>query len=239
MTNEAMSVFPDFRRSGNAAADPVVYELENEALDPDGVVLEAMRQLAPWAGASLVDLGCGSGYWLAAYAEEAAETIAVEPDPELIVLARARCTPARVIEGSAEHLPLPDSSVDVVHARFAYFFPPDCEMGLAEVRRVLRPGGRLVVVDNDYHHGEFAELLVRSAAAAPQGRAETTDAWWHAHGAERIEVMSEWRFENRRDLEAVLHLEFPADLVDPWIRDHPDAVGLSYGYVLFATGKED
>jgi SAM-dependent methyltransferase len=232
-----VSDFPDFRRSGNQSVDPDLYELENQALDPDGVVLEAMRQLAPWAGAILLDLGCGSGYWLPAYADEAALAIGVEPDPELIVLARARDARTRVLDGSAEHLPLPDNSVDVIHARFAYFFPPGCEAGLAEARRVLRPGGRLVVMDNDYRHGEFAKLLVRSPWAASQGRAATTDAWWQAEDAERVEVMSEWRFKHRTDLESVLHLELPPEVADPWLNENPQALRLSYGYVLFATGK--
>jgi ubiquinone/menaquinone biosynthesis C-methylase UbiE len=138
-----------------------------------------------------------------------------------------------VLPGSAEHLPLGDASVDVVHARFAYFWPPSCAAGLAEVLRVLKPGGTLVVVDNDQRAGEFAELL-RAAANAALGQADTTDAWWAARGASRTEVMSRWQFSSRNDFEAVLRLEFPADVADRWLADHPDAFGLSYGYVLFA-----
>jgi SAM-dependent methyltransferase len=219
------------------AGNPAVYELENEALDPEGLVWDELRRLAPWSDRVLVDLGCGSGYWLGSYLQEAGKVIGVEPDPTLLTLARARGTGAEVNEGSAEHLSLPDESVDVIHARFAYFWPPGCEAGLAEVRRVLRPSGRLVVIDNDYRHGEFADLLNHSPWAAPQGRAETTDAWWEAQGADRIEVMSEWRFETRSAFEAVLHLEMPPEVADPWLRQHPDALGLSYGYILFVVNK--
>ncbi len=49
--------------------------------------------------------------------------------------------------------------------------------------------------------------------------------------------MSRWAFETRADLEAVLRLEFPADVADPWLAAHPEAVGLTYGYVLFAIRK--
>ena len=40
-----------------------------------------MRALAPWAGKTIVDLGCGTGFWLSRYAAEAARVIGIEPDP--------------------------------------------------------------------------------------------------------------------------------------------------------------
>ena len=132
---------PDFQPAPNQGARPDLYELENRAMDPDHLVLDAMRDLAPWAGKTLLDLGCGSGYWLPGYAARAAAVIGVEPDPALVALAAARDSRVRVLAGSAEHIPLPDASVDVAHARFAYFWPPRCAAGLAEVLRVLTPGG--------------------------------------------------------------------------------------------------
>ena len=102
-----------------------------------------------------------------------------------------------VLAGSAEHIPLPDASADVVHARFAYFFPPGAEAGLTEVLRVLRPGGHLVVVDNDYRWGEFAGLLAASATRPPQQTAAAVDGWWRDRQATRREVRSELRFASR------------------------------------------
>ncbi len=233
----AEPAFPDFARAGNQGAHPELYEIENRALDPDGRVLDAMREVAPWRGRSLLDLGCGSGFWLPRYAAEAAQVTGVEPDPALLELARARPGGASVLHGSAEHLPLRDSSIDVAHARFAYFFPPGCDAGLAEVLRVLRPGGALVVVDNDQRSGEFADLLAISEWAAPQGRADVTDEWWRARGADRLEVMSEWRFGSRADFESVLRMEFPRPVAEGWLSAHPERVGLSYGYVLFAVRR--
>ena len=66
------SSFPDFMHAPNQSGRPDLYEIENQAMDPDGFVLDAMRSLAPWAGRTLVDLGCGSGYWLPRYATSAA-----------------------------------------------------------------------------------------------------------------------------------------------------------------------
>ena len=226
--------FEDFRAAPNQGARPDIYEIENRAIDPDGLVLDAMRALAPWAGKTLVDLGCGSGYWLPRYADEAAAVIGIEPDPGLVPLAAARDPRVRVLPGSAEHIPLDGASVDVVHARFAYFWPPNCAAGLAEVLRVLKPGGSLVVVDNDQRNGEFAGLL---RAAAYFSSADITDGWWAQHGASRTEVLSRWEFGSRADFEAVLRLEFPETLAANWLTARPDVLGLSYGYVLFGMKK--
>lgn len=234
--------FPDFAPAPNIAEHPDLYERENEAIDPDGVLWRALREQADWSGRTLVDLGCGTGFWLSRYASgpgAAARVVGVEPDPALLARARLRAGEGvEVLAGSAERLPLPDDSVDVVHARFAYFFPPGCEAGLAEALRVLRPGGALVVIDNDWRHGEFAGLLARSAWAVPQGAADSTDAWWRAAGARRTEVPSAWECRDPTELAAVLRMEFPPDVVDAWLADHPGRRGITYGYVLFTVRSE-
>jgi SAM-dependent methyltransferase len=230
---------PDFKPAPNQGGNVDLYEVENRALDPDGHLLAAMRARAPWAGRTLLDLGCGSGYWLGGYASEAAEVIGVEPDPRLLPLAAGRDPRVRVLHGSAEHIPLADQSVDVVHARFAYFFPPGCAAGLAEVMRVLRPGGTLVVVGNDLRAGEFAELLRAAKGALAPGGGEETDAWWAARGADRVTVRSFWRFASRADFEAVLRMEFPLTVADPWLAARPGALGLRYSYTLFSVDKPD
>jgi SAM-dependent methyltransferase len=232
----AVASFPDYRFAPNIGGHPEAYELENQAIDQAGHVLAAMHAIAPWAGRTLVDLGCGTGYWLPRYAAQAARVVGIEPDPLLRIAAAQAVgrTPAAVIAGSAEHIPLPTASADIVHARFAYFFPPGTDAGLTEVLRVLRPGGYLVAVGNDYRWGEFARLLAASATRPPLQTATTVDNWWRDRQATRHEVRSELRFASRRDLAAVLRIEFPAEVAAAWLRRHPAATGLTYGFVLFA-----
>jgi SAM-dependent methyltransferase len=243
--------FPDWRFAPNIGAHPDVYEIENRGLDPEGHVLAAMRRLAPWDGGRLVDLGCGTGFWLPGYAKDASQVIGVEPDPLLRAKAAARVAGlagADVVPGSAERLPLADRSVDVVHARFAYFLDPgvagnghgrDADVGLAEVMRVLTPGGSLVVVDNDYCWGEFAGLLAAGSRSPTRDTATAVDAWWRQRGARRFEVRSRWQFADRADLAAVLSIEVPAAVARAWLARHPAATGLSCGYVLHAVTRSD
>lgn len=232
---------PDFVRAGNQGGNPELYELENLALDRENLVWNALHRVAPWNGKSILDLGCGSGFWLPRYAETAAQIIGVEPDPALLPAAHARTSQAQVLAGSAEHIPLDGASVDVVHARFAYFFPTtgnDCSAGLAEVFRVLVPGGTLVVIDNDHCNGEFAELLAASSwAASAQGEDAFIRRWWGERGAGRTEVMSSWTFGTAADLAAVLSLEFPAEVAQPWLAANPARTRLTYGYVLHHLKK--
>jgi SAM-dependent methyltransferase len=265
----ARARFPDWRFAPNIGGHPDVYETENRGIDPDGHVLAAMRQLAPWDGRRLLDLGCGTGFWLPGYAKDASKVIGVEPDPVLRARAVARVAglpEVDVVPGSAERLPLADRSVDVVHARFAYFLDPgvergpsrggggprdpgasggqagrshDADAGLAEVMRVLTPGGSLVVVDNDYHWGEFAGLLAAGSRRPTRDTAAAVDDWWRQRGARRFEVRSRWQFADRADLAAVLNIEVPAQVARAWLARHPSATGLSCGYVLHAVTRSD
>jgi len=236
-----MAEFTDWTPAPNIRDAPDLYELENRAIDPDGVLEAALSDIAPWAGRDLVDLGCGTGFWLPAYADQAATVTGIEPDPSLSSMAAERVAGVaniRVLAGSAEHLPLPDESADLIHARFAYFFGPGSEPGLTEAMRVLRPDGSLVVIDNDYDHGEFAEILRSGTEGNATFDPTAIDRWWADRAARRIDVLSAWRFDTHRDLEAVVRHEFRDGAADAWLHAHPDRAWLSYGYAVFALRRE-
>ena len=102
-------------------------------------------------GMRVLDVGCGPGALTARLVEgfPSCEVTGVDPDAELLDAARRRVPRASFLPGTAESLPLPDASVDVAGARLVLQHLPDPVAAAREVRRVLVPGGRFVVIDVD------------------------------------------------------------------------------------------
>ena len=209
------------------------YELENRAVDPDGRLWSAMRDAVggdAWAGRTVLDLGCGAGFHLPLFAEDAASVVGVEPHPALVSLARRRVrglSRVDVREGVAQEVPLPDASVDVVHARWAYFFGPGCEPGLAELDRVVRPGGTALVVDNDGTRSTFGSWSRRGYPHLDPP--ETIERFFSGRGWTRVPVDMGWRFTSRADLESVVRIEFGPGPAAEFLAEHE---GLEVDYAV-------
>jgi SAM-dependent methyltransferase len=108
---------------------------------------EAVRWVAGEQPARVVDLGAGTGILSRALTALGHEVIPVEPDEEMRARLAAVSPDLTPLAGSAEAIPLPDASVDVVVAGQAYhWFDP--KRAHTEVARVLRPEGRFAVVWN-------------------------------------------------------------------------------------------
>ncbi|ADB35415.1 Methyltransferase type 11 [Kribbella flavida DSM 17836] len=207
--------------SPNIWHHPQTYEIENRAVDPDGVIEPAMRAIRDWAGATVLDLGCGTGFHLPLFAATAARVIGVEPHGTLAEAARRRTrglANVEVRQGTAQQVPLPDASVDVMHARWAYFFGPGCEPGLAELDRVMRRGGTAFVIDNDAGRSTFGRWF---AEAYPMIKAPAVERFWTSRGWQRTELDMGWRFESRADFEAVVRIEFKPEAAERIIATHP------------------
>ncbi len=186
---------------------PEVYEQENAAQDVDGAIFETLRDLADWTDRDIVDVGCGTGYHLPLFARDARSVTGVEPHEQLRRRAAARVagTAVTVLAGSAEALPSPDAGIDVVHARTAYFFGPDCAPGLAEAQRVLRPGGVLAIVDLDTTAHPYGEWM---RADLPRYNPQAVEKFFADNGFELRRVDTRWEFPDRATLAAVLSIEF-------------------------------
>lgn len=205
---------------------PAIYEAENQAQDVDGAVWATLRDVADWDDRDVVDVGCGTGFHLPVFADRARSVIGVEPHEPLLISARARVADlatVAVAAGSAERLPLADSSVDIVHARTAYFFGTGCGPGITEAMRVLRPGGALVVVDLDGAASPYGDWM---RADLPRYDPTAVERFFEVQGFDLRRVDTLWRFENRATLTDVLGIEFSGKVA---ARAAREVAGLSFG----------
>jgi len=121
-------------------------------------------------GLDALDAGCGTGFLTFELAGRGHRVIGVDFAPAMIEEARRKSvklgvTSVRFEEADAEQLPFTSASVDLVISRHVLWTLPHPEAALDEWIRVLRPGGRLVVVDGQFDAG---------AAAAPPGSARSS-----------------------------------------------------------------
>ena len=112
------------------------------------------------AEGQVIEIGIGSGLNLPFYRPVVKEILAIEPAPKLVTMARRAPRPEiriKFIEASAEAIPIEDHSVDTVVTTWTLCTIPQAATALAEMRRVLRPGGRLLFVE----HGLAPDASVR------------------------------------------------------------------------------
>ncbi len=94
------------------------------------------------AGSRLLDVACGPGYISVAAAVRGAEPVGLDVAVAMVERARRRCPGCRFIAGDAQRLPFRDASFDAVTMNFGILHLSQPETAIAEMRRVLVPGGR-------------------------------------------------------------------------------------------------
>lgn len=168
-----------------AEYDDVRPEYAPEALE------RAQEVLGLTASSRVVDLAAGSGKLTRALADRFEEVVAIEPNDEMRAVLAGRSAGIRVLAGTAERMPLPDDSADTVFVGDAFHWF-DGKAAVAELARVVRPGGGVALLWNHWwSDGDdravntleppfpaeaqalFDEVYVSSGRAA--ARAEMTD----------------------------------------------------------------
>jgi ubiquinone/menaquinone biosynthesis C-methylase UbiE len=141
-------------------ADVILPQLCNLAMSNRRLVPYRERVIAAAHG-RVLEIGIGSGLNLPFYGAAVREVLGLEPAPRLISMARraaqAASIPVAFIEGSAEAIPLDSHSIDCVVTTWTLCTIPHAAPALAEMRRVLRPGGQLLFVE----HGLSPDAGVR------------------------------------------------------------------------------
>lgn len=123
-----------------------LWERLSHLIDAGGGAAQRAELLAGLAG-RVIEVGAGTGCNFVHYPATVTEVLAVEPEPYLRArageAARAATVPVRVVAGVAEELPAPDASFDAAVVSLVLCSVADPDAALAELRRVLRPGGEL------------------------------------------------------------------------------------------------
>ena len=134
------------------------YDALNSGLDRKGFAERRERLVASLEG-DVLEIGAGTGLNIPHY-RQARRVVALEPDATYSRRLRERAAesgiPFEVVEGRAEELPFPDASFDHVVTSLALCSVSDLELTLAEMQRVLRPGGSLEFLEHVRGEGGLA-----------------------------------------------------------------------------------
>ena len=173
------STYADVRPTGRSVTDRFYSTEELEGLPEETVrmalgVGNPVRHAKLVAGEAIVDLGSGGGIDCLLAARAVGPTgsvVGIDFLPEMVQRAAAAAAgmgldTVRVLQGEIEALPLPDASVDVVISNGVINLSPRKVRVLAEASRILRPGGRLAVVDLILEHDLPPEIVTSPAAWA-------------------------------------------------------------------------
>jgi len=162
---------------------------------------EHRRELLEGLTGRVVEVGAGNGLNFQHYPSTVDEVLAVEPEPFLRERARSAATGApvavRVLDGTAERLPLDDGSLDAAVLSLVLCSVPDPAAAMAELRRVLRPGGELRFYEHvRSEHSGFARFQQAADGLWPRlaGGCHT------ARDSERAIVDAGFRIERSRRL---------------------------------------
>ena len=119
--------------------------------------------------ATVLDVGCGGGRTLERLASLASrgKVVGIDYSEDSVAVARKRnqrliaTGRVEVLHGSVSSMPFPDATFDLVSAVETYYFWPDISADLAEVRRVIKPGGQLVIIAGMYRGSRFDKRNMR------------------------------------------------------------------------------
>ena len=193
---------------------PELFAIERAAMDRPGHVIAALDRHLPRG--RVLDVGAGNGFTADRLARTDRVVVPLEPDPGMV----QRTLPLAWVRGDAEHLPFATASFDAAYATWAYFFSRgwDPAPGIAELHRVVRPGGPLLVVDN-LGGDEFCALAEHDISA--------DQAFWEGQGFDLEVVDTVFDFDDLEQARRLLEFYFG----DPGRRE--SRTTLTYRAALF------
>jgi SAM-dependent methyltransferase len=151
-----------YRTDANLAARQSIYAYQHPRLDLPAVVL-ALAGLR--GGETVADVGCGNGAYLAELVRRghAGPVLGLDLSAGMLGSARRRAPGARLVVADAAALPLRDEATDLTLAIHMLYHVPEPSAAVRELRRITRPGGRVLVVLNGEDHLRELRALITTA----------------------------------------------------------------------------
>lgn len=219
-----------YRDDSNLAARQSIYTFQRPPIDLPAHVLD----IAKLRGDEVVaDIGCGNGRYLAELTRRGHNGLLVGIDlsPGMLASALAGAPGALLVVGEATALPLADHSVDRALAMHMLYHVPRPELAVREFRRVLRPGGQLLVALNGADHlWQLRRLIADALAEVAPGVVSSPAERLDLDGARTI-LAEEFDSVGRIDFPAELALEDPGP-VRAYVRSLSETVMLEHPETL-------
>jgi len=159
------------------------------------------KEVVGQAHGVVLEIGAGTGLNFAIYDPDQVERVeAVEPDSAMLRYARERVKAARVpitlTQAPAESLPFADETFDSAVATLVFCSVTDPMQGLSEIRRVLKPGGILLLIEHVRAQGTFAQQIQNMIT--PVTKKMAGNCHWN-RDTERSVINADFEIESRRD----------------------------------------
>ncbi len=169
---------------------------------PEHRFMEPLRkEVIGQAHGVVLEVGAGTGLNVPIYDPEQVERVeAVEPDSAMLRYARERVKTARVpitlTQAPTESLPFADETFDSTVATLVFCSVTDPMMGFSEIRRVLKPGGILLLIEHVRAQGTFAQQIQNMVT--PITKRMAGNCHWN-RDTERNVINADFEIESRRD----------------------------------------
>lgn len=154
-----------------------------------------LDRLPPEADDRIAEIGCGGGVFMRRALMSGCQGLAIDHSPDMVNNAsrlnhhEVKSGRLEVLHGDAAQLPASDSSFDKAYCLNAFFFFPDPQASIAEMARILKPGGRLALVTSPPEfEPQIARFSKRMASSMRFDAIETLDDWMRTAGLETEEM---------------------------------------------------
>ncbi len=198
---------------------------EDTAAELAPVADVAIAALGTVAGQRVLDVACGTGNAALAARRAAALVSGVDSSPRLLGVARARVPDAEFVLGDAAELPFEDGSFDAAVSVFGVIFARPAASAAAELARVVRPGGRVVVTSWPPRGPMFGAVALMRAALARVPEPDGSRALDWGDPAALATLLGPYGAVDVTERQLAHRPASPEELWDRWERLHPMWIG--------------